>query len=429
MARAKGIDVTPSARRLTGSLRDIGYDFVSALADLVDNSISAGAQTVDIEIRHNEGDSYVLIADDGVGMADRILTEALRFGSRKTYGDGDLGRYGLGLKTASLSQCRRVTVVTRCTPVQRRISVRSLDLDHITATDRWELIDPPVDTMAYRALEWINDRPGTVVVWEQLDRVLPESNAAGGWARRRLESLATKAAEHLGMVFHRFIEGVAAPSQLVVTINGEKVKPWNPFAPDEECRVELPSRSYELVRGSEFGVVTLSRYVLPAKPLFSSLVEFDRLSGPAKWNRQQGLYIYRWDRLVQSGGWCGIRGIDEHTKLARCALDFGPELDEAFQINVAKMRVILPPEIRSLVEPHVSELCNRAQEMYRRDLRTGSADLPLSVPPSRRIQLDLTAVGASIVSASLATGTAAALESIISHLSKEKPELASQLGW
>ncbi|MHB8220579.1 MAG: ATP-binding protein [Acidimicrobiales bacterium] len=424
-------DVTPSARRLTASLRDIGYDFVSALADLVDNSVSAGASTVDVEIRHNEGEPYVLIADDGGGMPNTTLTEALRFGSRRTYGDGELGRYGLGLKTASLSQCRRVTVVTRVTPIQRRIFTRTLDLDHILSTDRWELVDPPTDTSAYRALEWLNTRPGTVVVWEQLDRVLPEESAGNGWGRRRLETLSGKAAAHLGMVFHRFIEGDSQLGHsLAITVNGEKVRPWNPFAIGEEHLVELPDRSYELTRGEESGVVRLSRFVLPAKPLFSSLAEFERMSGPAKWNRQQGLYIYRADRLVQSGGWCGMRAIDEHTKLARCALDFGPELDEAFQINVAKMRVSLPTEIRGLMEPHVTEVCHRAEAMYRRDLRTGSQGTSDPSSGARRLQTaDLSSVGAALLSAALATGTVKALEKIMDHVSGERPELPPQLGW
>src|SRR5262245_10575445 len=100
------VDVTPSARRLTGSLRDIGYDFVAALADLVDNSVTAGATAVDIEIIFDGVDSYVLIADDGDGMTENELNEALRFGTRREYDIGDLGRYGLGLKTASISQCR-----------------------------------------------------------------------------------------------------------------------------------------------------------------------------------------------------------------------------------------------------------------------------------------------------------------------------------
>lgn len=423
------VDVTPSASRLTNSLRDIGYDFVSAVADVVDNSISAEASRIDIELCYDGPNSYVVIADDGEGMTGDSLIEALRFGSRRPYGEGELGRYGLGLKTASLSQCRRVTVVTRRSPVRRRISAKTLDLTHVEKSDRWEVVEPHPETSAFRALEWLDISPGTVVVWEELDRVLADNNLTGGWARRRLDNLAERTADHLSMVFHRFLERTAGSDPIIITVNGRKLDPWNPFAPDEQFGVKLPVRQYEIWNGSEVGQVSLAAYVLPARCLFSSLAEFERLSGPAKWNRQQGLYVYRADRLIQSGGWCGIRGIDEHTKLARAALDFSPELDETFQINVAKMRVQLPLDIRALIEPHISDLCQKAQEMYRRDLREGKSKDTEEIDPARVKSADTSAIGAAILSAALATGHAQAIDSIIRYLERESPEVVSSLGW
>jgi hypothetical protein len=333
------LDVTPSARRLTGSLRDIGYDFVSALADIVDNSVTAGASSVAVEVVFEGAASHVVVSDDGVGMSVSGLTEALRFGTRRGYELGELGRYGLGLKTASISQCRRVTVATRRATRHRRISTLCLDLDHVAATDRWEVIGPPPGSVIDRYLDWLGDGPGTVVLWEGLDRVLPEQRPEGGWARRRLEQLAAKASAYLGMVFHRFLERTASrDAPLTITVNGEKVSPWNPFAPMEVRTEELRAQSFEIEVGEAYGRVTLRRFILPPRSGFSSADEFERLSGPLKWNRQQGLYVYRADRLVQGGGWCGLRAADEHTKFARAAIDFQTDLDSAFQINVAKMR-------------------------------------------------------------------------------------------
>jgi hypothetical protein len=424
------MDVTPSASRLTNSLRDIGYDFASAVADLVDNSISAGSRQIDIELVYEGESSYILIADDGWGMGDDDLTEALRFGSRRDYLNDELGRYGLGLKTASLSQCRRVTVMSRRTPIQRRISARTLDLDHIMDTDRWELVEVPEDTWAFRALEWLDSSPGTVVCWEKLDRVLPKGRSVGG-GRRRIESLSNRLSDHLGMIFHRFLEGSALDChRLAITVNGQKVRPWNPFAPKEEARIELPRRQFEIVAGDEVGFVSFTPIVLPARNLFSGINEFERMSGPAKWNRQQGIYVYRADRLVQSGGWCGLRAIDEHTKLARAAIDFMPELDELFRINVAKMRVSLPVEVRPLIEPHVTDLCHRAQEMYRRDLREGVNQEPLgTVRDEVTSSIDAQEIGAAILSASLATKTTAQLQSIVDHLRRTNPNVVKRLGW
>ena len=180
--------------------------------------------------------------------------------------------------------------------------------------------------------------------------------------------MAAKTVEHLGIVFHRFLEG-AEGRDLVITVNGEKVQPWNPFAPGEPHRTELPLQRFEVVVGDVAGTVTLQRFVLPARDQFSSAGQFERLSGPLNWNRQQGLYIYRADRLVQWGGWNGIRGIDEHTKLARAALDFDTDLDSVFNINVAKMRVTIPPQIRQMLERPINELCAQADDAYRKTSR------------------------------------------------------------
>lgn len=426
------VDVTPSARRLTGSLRDIGYDFVAALADLVDNSVAAAATKVDVELVFAGRSSYVLIADDGAGMTEAELHEALRFGTRREYELGDLGRYGLGLKTASISQCRRLTVVSRRSRSRRRLAMKSLDMDHIAAADRWEVVDPPDDSAAYRSLDWLNEGPGTVVLWEHLDRVMPENRSDGGWARRRLEQLAQRTREYLGMVFHRFLEREAVrPLPLTITVNGEKVAPWNPFAPLEEHRAVLPTHRYEVSVGNLHGHVTLDRFLLPPRDLFSSPAEFERLSGPLKWNRQQGLYIYRSDRLIQGGGWCGLRAADEHTKLARAALHFQTNLDPVFQINVAKMRVLVPPEVRTLLERPLNDLCHRADALYRREGQREArnrSDRPDGVEALPRGQR-AAEIGAALLVAALEAGEHDAFTRVIERLRAASPEMAASLGW
>lgn len=423
------IDVTPSARRLTGSLRDIGYDFQSALADIIDNSIAAGASRVDVEIVFDGLLSYIYIADNGRGMTEAALHEALRFGSRREYELGELGRYGLGLKTASISQCRSVTVLSRQAPVRRRVSELTLDLGHIEATDRWEVISPPVGSVAYDLVDLLDDSPGTIVLWENLDRLLG-TNPTSGWAKRRLDSLATRAHAYLGMVFHRFIEGSAAYGRdVVLTINGEKVEPWNPFAPIEEERTEMQPLSFEVPSAKGFSRIHLSRYVLPPKGRFSSASEFERLSGPLKWNRQQGLYIYRADRLIQHGGWSGIRAVDEHTKLARAALDFQTDLDELFQINVAKMRVSVPPEVRTLLERPVHELCHRADAAYRGDAK--SAPSPAAKTRASRSPDETTTrdIGAALITSAIKSGEQEAFLRVMADVREANPQLASSLGW
>jgi hypothetical protein len=434
MSAWKSAAITPSAARLTESLRDIGYDFPAAVADIVDNSVMAGATHVDVSVEFAGEESYVAISDDGDGMTGNGLVEALRYGSRRAYGRSDLGRYGLGLKTASLSQCRSVTVVTCRRSSPGNVNVRMLDLDLIAEWDEWLVVDPPMVPVIERSAERLASEPGTVVIWRKLDRVLPEKRPDGGWARRRLEAMATKTAEHLGIVFHGYLEGVEGRG-LVITVNGHKVKAWNPFAPSEPTTSELPLQRFEMTFGDMSGTVTLRRYVLPARDEFSSLEEFERYSGPLNWNRQQGIYIYRAGRLVQWGGWNGIRGIDEHTKLARASLEFDTDLDSVFNINVAKMRVTLPPQIRQMLDRPINELCAHADDRYRKASRhAGKEQLgvrPDESHPNSSQEPPVPArsdAGLALRAAAMQAGEYDAFRRIITVLAQQAPQVASSLG-
>jgi hypothetical protein len=417
--------VTPSAARLTDSLRDIGYDFSSAIADLVDNSITAGASQVDIIVEFDGEASRVFIADNGEGMTVNGLTEAMRFGSRRRYGRGDLGRYGLGLKTASLSQGRCFTVVTRMSTGRRLILTRQLDLDLVMEFDDWLIIEPERSECVNRARNLLEDSSGTVVIWEKLDRVVPSRNATGGWARRRFETLAQKTADHLSMVFHRFLSGEAAGERLTMTVNGQKLLPWDPFARSEKATQELQEQLFEIEYGESVGVVALRRFVLPGRDQFSSLSEFERLSGPLKWNRQQGLYTYRADRLIQWGGWAGIRSIDEHTKLARASVEFNTDLDAAFNINVAKMRASVPAQLRQMIERPINEMCSVADDMYRKSSGSNHAR-------DRKSGTDAVSAGAeaglALKAAAAQAGEYKAFKRIAAVVRQNSPDIARALG-
>jgi Histidine kinase-, DNA gyrase B-, and HSP90-like ATPase len=416
--------VTPSAARLTDSLRDIGYDFSSAIADLVDNSITAEATEVNVVIEFDGEASRVFISDNGRGMTVNGLTEAMRFGSRRKYGTGDLGRYGLGLKTASLSQGRCLTVVTRTSTGRRMIQTRQLDLDLIAEFDDWLVIEPDRTEVIEKARNLLEDAPGTVVIWEKLDRVVPSKNASGGWARRRFEMLQQKANEHLAMVFHKFLSGEVGGERLVITVNGQKLVPWDPFARSEAATEELVEQVFEIEHGDAIGEVTLRRFVLPGRDHFSSTAEFERMSGPLKWNRQQGLYTYRAGRLVQWGGWAGVRSIDEHTKLARASLEFDTDLDEAFNINVAKMRVSLPSELRHMIERPINEVCSLADDLYRKSSGPkGERDRHISDSFSAGMD-----VGLALKTAAIDAGQVGALKRIAAQLHKSEPQIAKGLG-
>lgn len=422
------VNVAPSARRLTKSLRDVGYSFESAVADLVDNSITAGAHKIEIQIQFAGKDSTVTIQDDGLGMGPELLNEALRFGSRRDYGTGDLGRYGLGLKTASLSQCRRIEVYSKTTETE--VEGRALDLDFIEAVDNWFVTDVSDSFSELQKQCDLALSNGTVVVWKNLDRILPAKSPEGGWARRRIEALPHRLGKYLSMVFHRFLAGETG-DVLTISINGEDLEAWDPFARSEAHTHELSPDAFEIESAKGSGTVELRRFMLPTRENFSSHESYEQFSGPEKWNRQQGLYIYRANRLVQWGGWAGIRTADEHTKFARASLDFDTDLDEAFNINVAKMRVSIPGELRKMISRPVNELCMKADSEYRKSdsSKRESPQNDEDTPQFAGSAESGATIGLTLRAAAARTGNLNALNTIMSLISKETPELTKFLGF
>lgn len=348
------------------SLRDMGYEFAAAVADLIDNSIEAKSNTVRVSIDWDGASSTVMIADNGEGMTPDVLKEALRFGSERDYDDADLGKFGLGLKTASLSQCLKVTVATRWNPNRADISAYCWDVAHIEATNRWEILSVKAADLPEQARSHLKETTGTVVIWDSLDRLLDYKKPDGEYARRYLFSMVRELEDHVAMVFHRFLASEVRGKRLAIYVNENRVEPWDPFARQESQTKSLAGRAFRVEGSNGRGDVVVEPYVLPPQSLFSSPAAFNRSSGPRKWNAQQGFYIYRADRMIQSGGWCGLRATDEHRKLSRIAISFSPKLDDEFKINVPKMRVQLPAGIKDDIETFIRPAVKMAEETYRK---------------------------------------------------------------
>ena len=376
MTRIKGQEVIPSAKRLIKSLRDMGYDFSTAVADLIDNSIEAGATVVTIDVEFDGDDSWVRIADNGIGMSLVQLQEAMRYGSEREYdGENDLGKFGLGLKTASMSQCQRMIVASRGS-LREEVHAYSWDLDHVNTTNKWEIIKVSKRELKIVLGHHLEKTRGTVVFWQKLDRILGYKHPYGENAKKRMNAMCRELEDHLAMVFHRFLAGDVPGKKLRIILNGNQINAWDPFARKENKTRALDAISIRLEHEGKAGTAILEPYILPHQDDFSSTDAFKLASGPKKWNRQQGFYIYRANRLIQSGGWSGLKTIDEHTKLARIAISFSPHLDDAFKINVSKMRVQLPAQIRDQVEIAVRPATKLAQETYRKNAHRAAANLP-----------------------------------------------------
>lgn len=425
--RAEAIKVIPSASRLVRSLRDLGYDFSQAVADLVDNSITAGATRVSIDLRFEGPDSWLRISDDGHGMTGAAITEAMRYGSQQVYGDDDLGKFGLGLKTASLSQCRRLSVASRTNPNAPRVEVRELDLDHVVDADRWEIFVLEPRACDSRLVEPLQKGPGTVVLWQALDRVLGYKIPWGKRARSAVGALASQLELHLAMIFHRFLSGeIQGRKRVRILVNGRRVQPWDPFARSEPATTTLPAVDVDVETPDGVGLVQFQPYVLPPREKFSSEEAFHRSGGPRKWNAQQGFYIYRANRLIQSGGWCRMRALDEHVKLARASINFFPDLDSAFEINVAKVRAVLPAELKERIQGPVETLVRSAQAVYREHAsgrgRSPAATAGRGGGASRELRQALEGAAKEV-------GQLRALRSIMRALRASNPDVARYIGW
>ena len=390
MAGTKTFEVAPSAARLTGSLRDIGYDFTTAVADLVDNSIAAGASRINVYTQFVPHGSYVLISDDGVGHV------------RARAGRGAPLRHATRLRQERAGPVRagpQDGIVLAVSPSDGghphradsgpRFHVMTLDLNRIARTDTWDITANETSPAIERAKDLLRESPGRSWSGRTSTGCCPSAtrrpDGDGGACAR--SPAAPPTTSRWCSTASSPARSPAAPKSSSAS-TATKLQPWDPFAPDEAERSVLPEQVFEVETDGGSSEVRFRGVVLPARDRFSSLEQFERLSGPQKWNRQQGLYIYRADRLVQHGGWSGLRGIDEHTKLARAAVDFDTDLDEAFQINVAKMRVELPPVVKQMLERPVHELCVLADDAYRRSANAAgkpdAADQAGARPRTRR---------------------------------------------
>lgn len=372
----KEIITPPGARRLITSLRDMGYSFSGGIADLVDNSISAGATRIYINIHALEGTipPHVVLADNGKGMDRAELIEAMRFGTERKYSLQELGKYGLGLKTASLSQCEKLTVISRKKSARgagaKKVNIVSWDLKKVRDSNAWYLSELNKNEMKPWEDE-VTDHEvlknnGTVILWQGLDEVHSWMNDCNYAVRKKvLENYQDEIKNHLRMVFHRFLKKRKGAWKVEIYLNGYKLIPWDPFALREKTR---KLRKFKvLVTNQQTGKklpVVFTPYILPNQHEFSSHRNWQGASGPNGWNRQQGFYVYRNGRMIRSGSWGRLRHSDEHTKLLRVSIDFPSKLDREFGVNITKMTAVIPQEIRESIRLKVSEWSGQARARY-----------------------------------------------------------------
>lgn len=343
------------------ALRGLGYSTSAALADIVDNSISAGASEVRIDFAWDGPASRVTVLDNGKGMDDRTLESAMRLGDKSPLDErmpGDLGRFGLGLKTASFSQCRRLTVASMSkdgAPCCLR-----WDLDALAARpeDGWLLFEGPASGSGGHLAPLAGAQSGTLVLWECMDRIV-----TSGYTTDHFVDLIDAVEKQLAMVFHRLLQGPRAKLRLL--LNGRKVAPWDPFMAGHPAKLW----NSPVERKSTFsGQVEIECHVLPHKDRLTQS-EFDESGGPDGWTSQQGFYVYRNERLLLAGGWLGLGhgrawNREEAHRLARIRLDIPNTADAEWKIDIRKSTARIPVEHRKWLTKLAEDTRERARKVF-----------------------------------------------------------------
>ncbi|MGZ0712313.1 ATP-binding protein (plasmid) [Coraliomargarita sp. W4R53] len=345
------MDVAPSVRLLE-SMRSVGYSFEAALADLIDNSITAGATAIEIDA-DVVGAEFVAILDNGRGMSSDVAREALRLaGDAGVRSTDDLGRFGLGLKTASLSQGRSVTVVTRQADV---VTALRWDIDHVLESGRWSLLVLEDEDTRQLPLWGAFDaqESGTLIVWQSLDLLLGDTYDRGAYLR----DLLIDARMNLAVTFHRFLRRGRAG--LTVRVNGTKLDPIDPFL-ESNPRTQISPTDELSIRGER---VEVTAFTLP-HPSGLTPAERARKDLSSGMREAQGFYIYRNRRLISYGSWYGLSAKSEITKQTRIRVDIPNTLDDLWQLDIKKSRAEPPASFKSHLRRLIEPLLDRGRRVH-----------------------------------------------------------------
>lgn len=355
----KSRSAPPKAGAMIEALRGLGYSLPTALADIIDNSIAAEATEVRLGFHWAEGESCITCLDNGSGMSAERLDKAMRLGERNPLEERssrDLGRFGLGLKTASFSQCRRVSVAAID---EKEMHALRWDLDYLAKQedDGWYLLEGMHPGSEKYLDELSSQGRGTLVLWEIMDRIVTDGSTVQDFLNH------TDLVErHLAMVFHRFLEG--SRPRLRILINGEPVRAWDPFMTGHPSKpFNPPAFKHPTHRGIEADC-----HVLPHKDRLTE-EEFERLAGPGGWTAQQGFYVYRNERLLVAGSWLGLGSgrswtKDEAHRLARIRLDIPNSADADWKIDIRKSTARPPVYLRAWLVQLAEATRGRARRAF-----------------------------------------------------------------
>lgn len=359
LKRTKGLNVDASTVRLDPepsilieSLRDIGYSFNSALADIVDNSITANASEIWV-LAIPDDEFRIGIIDNGNGLCKDDLKQAMRLGStdpRQKRALNDLGRFGLGLKTASFSQCRRLTVVSR---KGNNAAGYTWDLDLVVEQNEWNVIErDDLDSIPF--IDELGES-GTLVLWEKLDRL----TGARGSGKVDHTRIISEAQDYLSLVFHRYLAGEKGLDRITIRVNNLQLEPIDPF--NTKHRATQTSPLEKICPG-----VTMQAFTLPHRSHYDSLQEYEHYGLKGGYLKSQGVYLYRAKRLILYGTWFGLSKKTALTQLTRVKIDIDINQDEVWKIDVKKVSAQMPEVVRDRIKSLIATIGSPSRKAYRR---------------------------------------------------------------
>lgn len=355
-----GLQNRPNLGVFINSIRDIGYSCETAVADLVDNSISASAKH--ISIYGLPSLSCLVIADDGCGMSEAELFEAMKLGTKHDVrSDRDLGRFGLGLKTASFSQCRKLVVATRKDCL---FSSYCWDLDVLSEKNDWEMgvfSELDVKNVIERIdkdlwSQFVSRSSGTIVVWQKMDRYDEEQFT---WVLENVR-------KHLALVFHKYLLYPGFSGQFVeLSLNNSRIKSFDPFLSEDE-KTNRASQTgkpeeYTLSNGCK---MTVTYHVLPPLGKLSK-TEYEKLGTAEGFTKSQGFYLYRQGRLIVYGTWFGLKKANDVSNLVRIEIEIDNKQDNFWNIDVKKSTAFPVSEIKKVLGHYVSKPIERSKKVYK----------------------------------------------------------------
>lgn len=375
------LDANPNPEFLIKSIAEQGYSLETALADLMDNSITANASRIEVLTKIDEEPFTLFLSDNGDGMSYESLKRNMQFPSKSpedSRKSNDLGRFGLGLKTASFSQTRVFTVLSR-EKGKSLYSGLTWDVKHLKDSGKWEMIinsNEEITEIIEQYNSISNDHqncskdftPNTIIVWKGLykfENYLDKKNKQDAFK----EEITNKTNEYLSIVFHKFME--RQTNQIVIRINNALVKPFNPF-PNENIRALEPLQK-------EFGkdIVKIQGFVLPNKSIKDAKENFNPWTPQNKsLMDMEGLYIYRADRLILFGGWNGLIKKMPRLQLGRLKIDIGNKVDHLFHLNVAKSQINIPHDLKNSFLRAIVDLKAEAQKEYHNHILVGIPHKP-----------------------------------------------------